>query len=80
MLSPGRSKATRHAFWLVRGSQGRSYFTSSDGCSCPGYRHRGVCSHQIACTMRQAREAAQRPASHLPVVRDRYSVLFPEVD
>ena len=45
-------------FWFVRGSQGCSYFVTSDGCSCPGYRHRGVCSHQVAATMKEAQEAA----------------------
>ena len=50
--SPGRSKETGRSFWLVRGSQGRSYFTTADGCSCPGYRHRGVCSHSLAAAMR----------------------------
>ena len=65
--SPGRSKATGRRFWLVRGSQGRSYFTTADGCSCPGYRHRGVCSHQLAAIQREAREAARRNPSELPV-------------
>ena len=66
--SPGRSKATGRAFWLVRGSQGRSYFTTADGCSCPGYRHRGICSHSLAATMREARAAAELPPCERPVV------------
>ena len=55
--SPGRSKETGRSFWLVRGSQGRSYFTTADGCSCPGYRHRGVCSHSLAAAMRDQQPA-----------------------
>ena len=58
--SRGRSKETGREFWLVKGSQGRSYFTTGDGCSCPGYRHRGVCSHALAATMREARAAARQ--------------------
>ncbi len=78
--SPGRSKQTGRRFWLVRGSRGRSYFTTADGCSCPGFRHRGVCSHVVAATMREAREASRQTPCELPVTRmprDRYSVLFP---
>lgn len=78
--SPGRSKETGRSFWLVRGSQGRSYFTTSDGCSCPGFRHRGVCSHSLAATMREAQQASRQAPCELPVTttpRDRYSVLFP---
>ena len=66
--SPGRSKATGRAFWLVRGSRGRSYFVTADGCSCPGYRHRDVCSHVVAATMKEARQAARLNPSELPVI------------
>ena len=58
--SPGRSKETGRAFWLVRGSQGRSYFTTADGCTCPGFLYRGVCSHQVAATLREAQAAARQ--------------------
>ena len=72
--SPGRSKETGRTFWLVRGSQGRSYFTTADGCTCPGFAYRGVCSHQLAA---QAKERAAQPA---PASRSRYSELFPAED
>ena len=65
--SPGRSKETGRAFWLVTGSQGRSYFVTSYGCTCKGYQYRGVCSHQLAATMRDAQEAARQNPSELPV-------------
>ena len=58
--SPGRSKATGRAFWLVRGSQGRSYFTTSYGCSCKGFAYRGCCSHVVAATMKEAQQAARQ--------------------
>ena len=74
--SPGRSKATGQSFWLVRGSQGRSYFTTADGCSCPGFRHRGVCSHQMAATKRELPAATVAPAPR----RTRYDDLFPAED
>ena len=81
--SPGRSKATGRPFWLVRGSQGRSYFTTADGCSCPGFRHRGVCSHVVAATMKQCQAAARANPSERPIyvgAGDRYSALFPADD
>ena len=75
--SPGRTKANGRPFWLVRGSQGRSYFVAADGCSCPGFRHRGVCSHQMAAAMRELPAAQPAPAPG----PSRYAALFPaEVD
>ncbi len=74
--SPGRSKETGQSFWLVRGSQGRSYFTTSDGCSCPGFRHRGICSHVAACRIRERAEQPVRVVGQPK--RDRYSELFPD--
>ena len=58
--SPGRSKETGRSFWLVKGSQGRSYFCTPDGCSCRGFFYRGICSHSLAATMREARQAARQ--------------------
>ena len=81
--SPGRSKVTGQAFWLIKGSKDRSYFTTADGCTCPGFRHRGICSHSLAATMREAREAARCTPCERPVVEPlgarptRYDVLFP---
>lgn len=68
--SPGRSKETGRAFWLIRGSQGRSYFTAADGCTCPGFTYRGVCSHQLACIMREATKAARQA--------NRFACVFPD--
>ena len=65
--SPGRSKETGRSFWLIRGSKGRSYFTTSYGCSCPGYRHRACCTHVVAVTMREAQQAARLNPSELPI-------------
>ncbi len=58
--SPGRSKETGRAFWLVKGSQGRSYFTTSYGCSCKGFAYRGCCSHVVAAAMKDAQAAARQ--------------------
>jgi len=58
--SPGRSKETGRAFWLVTGSQGRSYFVTSYGCTCKGFQYRGVCSHSLAATMREAQQASRQ--------------------
>ena len=69
--SPGRSKETGRVFWLVKGSQGRSYFTTADGCTCKGFAYRGVCSHQLAARMRQPEQPAPAPR------RPRYEDLFP---
>ena len=65
--SSGRSKETGQAFWLVRGSQGRSYFVTPEGCTCPGFTYRGVCSHVIAATMKECQAAARQNPSELPV-------------
>jgi len=67
--SPGRSKATGQSFWLIQGSAGHAHWATAYGCTCPGYRHRGVCSHVVAVTMREAREAARLNPSELPVIR-----------
>jgi hypothetical protein len=82
--SPGRSKQTGQTFWLVRGSRGRSYFCTPTGCSCPGYRHRGVCSHVVAAVMKEARQASRQSPCELPIAtviraprRTRYEDLFP---
>src|SRR4051794_12286224 len=41
MLSRGRSKVTGQSFYLVPGSKaGTVYYSSSLGCTCPGFRAR----------------------------------------
>ena len=72
-----RRKSDGKPFSIVRGRTG-VYFTTPDACTCPGFTRRGICSHSLASTMRQAREAAQHAATELPVVRrTRYEDLFP---
>jgi hypothetical protein len=45
----GRSKVDGRHFYLVPGSAaGVVYYSSHLGCTCPGFRHRGVCAHQQA--------------------------------
>jgi hypothetical protein len=42
---------------------GRTYYASQIGCTCPGYLHRGACSHVLALLTEatKAQEAAARP-------------------
>ena len=77
-----RRKADGRRFWIVAGRTG-TYYTAADACTCRGFRERGLCSHSLAATMREAREAARLNPSELPIVAtygptsDRYSALFP---
>jgi hypothetical protein len=57
-LNRGRSKRDGRGFFLMPGSkEGVVYYSSALGCTCPGFRNRGVCCHQEAC--RIARNRAQ---------------------
>lgn len=53
---------------------GAVYFTSTLGCTCPGYRHRGVCCHSVAVSEHQR---SQRPTP-APKPRVSYESLFPQ--
>lgn len=45
----GRRKLDGKPFYIVPGSTaGVAYYTASDGCTCPSFRHRGACKHQTA--------------------------------
>ena len=45
----GRSKRNGQAFYLVPGSKpGVVYYSNHLGCTCPGFRNRGVCALQQA--------------------------------
>ncbi len=61
-----RRKADGRAFWIVVGRTG-TYYTTSDACTCPGWQRRHLCSHSLAATMREAREAARRNPCELPI-------------
>ncbi|MDP8921894.1 MAG: hypothetical protein M3O34_03350 [Chloroflexota bacterium] len=86
-LSHARRKQDGRAFWIVRGRT-NTYYTAAEACTCPGFTRRGICSHSLAATMREAREASRRAPCELPIeatvairpTRDRYSILFPETD
>ena len=55
----GRSKLDGTGFYLVPGSTpGVAHYANSFGCTCPSYRHRGVCAHNEACKLLQRREDA----------------------
>ena len=59
-------KADGREFWIVRGRTG-TYYTAANGCTCPGFTRRGLCSHSLAATMREAERAArQAPAFECP--------------
>ena len=40
-------------FWIVRGRTS-TYYVRPDGCTCPGFARRGLCSHSLAATMKEA--------------------------
>ena len=54
-----RRKADGREFWIVTGRTG-VYFTRHDACTCKGFCRRGICSHSLAATMREARGAARQ--------------------
>ena len=61
-----RRKADNKPFFIVAGRTG-SYYTTADACTCRGFRERGICSHSLAATMREARDAARLAPCELPV-------------
>lgn len=68
-MSRGRAKSNGRAFYLVPSQSGTtSYYTATtgDGCSCAGFRSRGICSHSVAAAMVQARQDADRTARQIP--------------
>jgi hypothetical protein len=81
------SRGVRHTDGLAlvtfSGSKpGAVYFTSTLGCTCPGFRHRGVCCHSVAVSEHQAEaDAAERRAHESmypsPKRRPTYEDLFP---
>jgi len=62
-----RRKADDKPFFIVAGRTG-SYYTTADACTCRGFRERGICSHSLAATMREARDAARLNPSEMPVM------------
>jgi hypothetical protein len=64
--SRGVRKSDGLAFVLFTGSKGAVYFSTETACSCPGYRHRGICAHQQAVTFSAI---AARTAAFAPKVR-----------
>jgi hypothetical protein len=82
----GRSKTTGETFVLVPGSSPDvAHYTTSYGCTCAGFKRRGVCTHQLAVSIadRTARqvpgaEHAVTPTSWRPCVRKCGALLAPE--
>ena len=85
--SRGRSKETGREFFVIPSSDGsRAHWTAADGsgCTCRGFYYRGCCSHVVAVTMAEARQAARQNPSEMPVITtvapprtSRYDALFP---
>jgi hypothetical protein len=67
--SRGRSKQTGQAFWLIPGSKGTAHYTTSTGCTCRSFLHRGVCSHVVAVQLHERQQPALKPKA-------RYEDLF----
>ncbi len=61
-----RRKSDGRPFFIVQGRSG-VYYTTPDACTCPGWQRRHLCSHSLAATMREAREAARLNPSELPI-------------
>lgn len=72
----GRSKVDGSNFYLVPASNGQAHYTNSAGCTCASFRHRGACSHQLACEILARRSDAAIVARIVPLVR--YRELFGE--
>lgn len=72
LFSKGRSKVTGAEFVIVPGSKaGTAWWANFAGCTCPGFRNRGICAHQLACDILGEREEAARVPS-LMSYRDLY--------
>ena len=54
-----RRKADGTPFSIVRGRTG-VYCVRPDACTCPGFTRRGLCSHSLAATYREAQQAARQ--------------------
>lgn len=70
----GRSLVTGESFWIVPGRTGAHYTTSS-GCTCKSFQHRGACSHVVAVQLHE--QAVQVPVEPRPKPKASYSDLFP---
>ena len=86
LLNRGRSKATGETFVLVPDSESNvAHYTTTYGCTCIGFKRRGVCTHQLAVSIadRAARqvpgaEHAASPTSWRPCIRKCGALLPPE--
>ena len=68
LLPRGRSKINGAGFYVMPGSTaGVAYYTSSLGCTCKGFLHRGVCAHQQACVIVAQREQQARYEAAAPL-------------
>jgi hypothetical protein len=69
--SRGRSKQTGTPFWLIPGSKGSAHYTTSYGCTCRSFAHRGVCSHLVAVQIHEQRRSVTLSAPEAaPTVMD----------
>jgi len=62
-----RRKADGRRFWIIQGRT-NVYYADAMNCTCPSARHRGLCRHMLAGTMREADQAARLNPSELPVI------------
>jgi len=78
----GRSKQDGTPFYVIPGSKPMTaHWANIHGCTCEGYRRRGVCTHQLACFILQRRSDAQISAKVSAADADRqrsYEALFGE--
>ena len=88
LLSRGRSKATGEAFVLMPGSDpSTAHYTTVYGCTCAGFKRRGVCTHQLAVSIADRashrvpgaeHQSTASPTSWRPCVRKCGALLPPE--
>lgn len=65
------ARGTRHTdglalFTFAGSAPGAVYFASTLGCTCPGYRHRGVCCHSVAVSEHERARRQTPGAEHRP--------------
>ena len=69
LMARGHSKLDGCGFYVIPSStkpQTVAYYSSDLGCTCPSFRHRGVCCHQQACLIVLQRQTAAMVAATVP--------------
>jgi hypothetical protein len=74
LMSHGRSKATGEAFVIVPGSTPDvAHWATTYGCTCAGFKRRGVCTHQPTSSPTSWRPCVKKCGALLaPETRNRY--------